>query len=769
MIKISRDKERYRVPRRVQDAIPIKRIWPDGIFLVGNRFTKTWKFTDINYLVASKDDKETMFFDYCEFLNGLDSAAESKITISNHFMRRSDFEDAVLMKPLGDGRDVYRTEYNEIIKGCAKDSNGIVQDKYITVSIRKPGIEEARVYFSRVETDFSQKLAALGSKCVSLDANERLRALHGFYRSGEENYYSFDIDAAARRGHDFKDYICPDSMEKNADHLMLGGRYARVLYLKDYATYIKDDFIAELMDIQRNMMLSIDIVPVPRDEAIRIVQTKVLEVETGAANWQRRQNQNNNFSAILPYDMELQRRETHEFLNDLMDRDQRMMFGIITIVITSDTKEELDQDTERILSIARSRTCQIATLRYQQLDGLNTVLPIGARKLKCFRTLTTESLAVFIPFKVQEIMDKGGVFLGVNAVSHNLILINKELLINQSALILGIPGSGKSVIAKIFVLFYILSGMDDLMICDPEGEYARLVEALAPEEASIVHLSAGGADRLNAMLMVDDYGEGNAIASKAEFILSLVEQIDKDGVGPQHKSIIDRCISAVYKECYEKDVESTLCTLRDKLLQQPEPEAKQIALALELYTTGSLDIFGHESNIDLDKRIIVFDISALGAQLKQAGLLVITDTMLNRVSLNAQRGKRTHLFIDEFHVVYENEYSAQFFSSAWRQFRKRNAYPTAITQNVEYLLDSIQASTMLSNSELVVMLNQAASDRDKLAELLNISNEQMSYITNSEPGCGLIKYGGALVPFVCRIPKNTRLYKLMSTRPSERY
>ena len=767
MKRIKKDRERYKVPRRVQDVIPIKRIWPDGIFLAEKKYSKTWKFTDINYLVASREDKEKMFLGYSELLNGLDSAAETKITISNHFMRQSDFEETVLMKMKGDDKDKYRREYNQIVSACAKDANGIVQDKYITVSVWKRNIEEARAYFKRTEADLVQKLAVLDAKCIPLDANERLRVLHGFYRAGEENYYSFDIRRFAKLGHDFRDYICPDSMEKHADYLMLGGRYARVLYLKDYANYIKDDFISELMDIQRNMMLSIDVLPVPKEDAIRMVQTKLLGVETNAANWQRKQNQNNNFSAILPYDMELQRRETKEFLNDLVERDQRMMFGIITLVITADSKEELDQDTERVLSIARSRTNQMATLRYQQLDGLNTVLPIGDRKLSSLRTLTTESLAVFMPFKVQEIMDKGGLFLGVNAVSHNPILCDKGNLMNQSAIITGVPGSGKSVMAKTFVNFYILNSNDDILICDPEGEYGKIAKALGGDDVSIIRVSAGGRDRLNAMQMVDGYGESNPVVVKSEFIMSLVEQIDKQGVGPQHKSIIDRCIGAVYKESYEKDIDPTLCSLRDKLLEQPEPEAKQIALSLELYTTGSLDIFGHESNVDLDKRIVVFDISGLGAQLKQAGLLVITDTMLNRVSLNSKLGKRTHIFIDEFHVVFENEYSAQFFSSAWRQFRKRNAYPTAITQNVEYLLNSVQASTMLSNSEFIVMLNQAASDREKLAKLLNISNEQLSYITNADPGCGLIRYGGALVPFINKMPKDTELYKLMTTKPGE--
>lgn len=760
------DKERYKVPKKVQDVIPIKRIWTDGIFLVGNKYAKSWKFTDINYLVASREDKESMFLTYSELLNGLDSGACTKITINNHHMKRSDFEESVMMKPQADGLNMYRDEYNKVILDKAMDANGILQEKYVTITVGKKNVEEARAYFARMEVDLVAHYAALGAKCVSMSANDRLRALHDFYRSGEENTYAFDIRSAAKLGHDFKDYICPDSIEKHSDYLMLGKRFARVLYLKDYASYIKDSFVAELTEMSRSMMLSIDILPVPTDEAVREVENRLLGVETNITNWQRKQNQNNNFSAVVPYDMELQRKESKEFLDDLTTRDQRMFFAVITMVITADTKEELDQDTETILSTARKHMCQMAVLKYQQLDGLNTVLPIGTRKINAFRTLTTESLAVFIPFKVQEIMDKGGIYFGENAISHNLIMCNKENLLNQSAFVLGVPGSGKSFSVKELIAFLILNTDDDILVCDPEGEYAPLVEAMG-DLGSVIRVSAGGRDRLNAMYMVDGYGENNPIVVKSEFIMSLIEQIDKKGVGPQHKSIIDRCITYVYRNAAETGAVPTLCTLRNMLLEQPEPEAKQIALSLELYTTGSLDIFGKQSNVNLDKRVVVFDIHGLGAQLKPTGLLVITDTMLNRVTLNWKRGKRTHVFIDEFHVVFENEFSAQFFNSAWRQFRKRNAYPTAITQNVEYLLDSVQASTMLSNSEFVVMLNQAASDREELAKLLNISNEQMSYITNADPGCGLIKYGGSLVPFVNRFPKDTKLYQLMTTRPGE--
>ena len=760
------DRERYRVPRKVQEIIPVKRIWNDGIFLAGNTFTKMYRFTDINYLVASREDKETMFLGYSELLNSLDSGATTKITINNHRINKRDFEDAILMPMRDDGLDEYRKEYNQMLLDKAMGSNGISQEKYITVSVQKKDVEEARAYFARTGADLAAHFSALGAKCVELTATERLQVIHDFYRAGEESSFFFNARKMARKGHDFRDYICPDYMEKHSDYMKLGEKYCRVIFLKDYASYIKDSMVSELTDLNRNMMLSIDVIPIPTDEAVREVESRLLGVETNITNWQRRQNKNNNFSAVIPYDMELQRKESKEFLDDLTTRDQRMMFAVITMVHMADTKEQLDADTEAILSTARKHMCQMATLKYQQLDGLKTVLPFGVRKINIFRTLTTESLAVFIPFKVQEIMDRGGIYFGENAISHNLIMCNKANLLNQSAFLLGVPGSGKSFSAKELITFLILNTDDDILICDPEGEYAPLVQAMG-DRGSVIHVSAGGRDRLNAMYMVDGYGENNPIVVKSQFILSLIEQIDNKGVGPQQKSIIDRCITIVYQEASETGIVPTLTTLREKLLEQPEPEAKQIALSLELYTTGSLDIFGKQGNVDMDKRIVVFDIHGLGAQLKPAGLLVITDTMLNRVTVNWKKGRRTHVFIDEFHVVFENEFSAAFFNSAWRQFRKRNAYPTAITQNVEYLLDSVQASTMLSNSEFIVMLNQAASDRTKLAKLLNISSEQMSYITNADAGCGLIKYGSALVPFINRFPKNTKLYELMTTKPGE--
>ena len=760
------EREDFSVPKNVQQSIPIKRIYDDGIFLVGkNKYSFTYKFSDINYAVASKEDKEAMFLNYSELLNCFDSGATTKITIALRRINKKDFEKEILLPFKQDGLDIYRQEYNQMLLDKALGANGMKREIYLTVSVVKKDYEEAKNYFRRIGNEIVSHLAKLGSKCVELNAYEKLKLLHDFYRIGEETNYNLDIHEMMKRGHNFKDYICPDGFSFKSDYFEMGKKFGRVFFLKEYASFIKDSMIAELTDMNQNMMMSIDIIPIPTDEAVKEVENRLLGVETNITNWQRKQNANNNFSAVVPYDMEQQRKESKEFLDDLTTRDQRMMFANLTLVIAADTKEQLEADTETILIVARKHLCQIVPLRYQQMNGLNTALPIGVRKINNLRTLTTESLAVLNPFRVQEILDKGGIYYGENAISHNLILVNKENLLNQSSFLLGVPGSGKSFSAKELITFLALSTEDDILICDPEGEYSELVKALGGE---VIGISASSRDHINAMDMTDGYGDGvNPVVDKSEFILSLFEQLDKKGLGPKEKSIIDRCTALVYDDYNKTGEMPTLITLREKLLEQDEKEAHELALSLELFTSGSLNVFAHPTNVDTNSRIISYDIYKLGKQLKTMGLLVITDALINRVSENYRKGKRTHIFIDEIHVLFENEYSATFFNSAWRQFRKRNAYPTAITQNVEYLLSSVEASTMLSNSEFIVMLNQASSDRKRLAQLLNISDEQMSYITNSEAGCGLIRYGSSLVPFINRFPKNTRLYKLMTTKPGE--
>ena len=634
------DKEKFVVPKSVQAVIPIKTIWEDGIFLVGkNKYAKTFKFEDINYAVASREDKEAMFLEYSELLNALDSGATTKITINNRRLNKADFEQTILIPMADDGLDKYRKEYNKMLLDKATGANAIVQDKYVTVSVCKKNIEEARNYFARVGADLIGHFNRLGSKCVELDAGEKLRIFHDFYRTGEETGFAFDMLLSMRKGHDFKDYICPDTFEFEKDYFRIGDRYGRVIFLREYAAYIKDSMVAELCELNRNMMLSVDVVPVPTDEAVREVENRLLGVETNITNWQRKQNQNNNFSAVIPYDLEQQRKESKEFLDDLTTRDQRMITD---------------------------------------------------------------------------------------------------------------PNA-------------------DVIIIDPEREYSPLVKAMQGE---VIHISATSESHINAMDMNSDYGDGaNPVILKSEFILSLCEQlIGGNSLGAKQKSIIDRCTASVYRYYQQGNYMGTPPTLQDfreELLKQNEPEAQEIALAIELFTDGSLNTFAKHTNVDTKSRLICYDILDLGKQLQPIGMLVVLDSILNRITQNRAKGRNTFIFIDEIYLLFQHEYSANFLFTLWKRVRKYGAYCTGITQNVDDLLQSHTARTMLANSEFIIMLNQASTDRLELAKLLNISDLQMSYITNVGAGQGLLKVGSSLVPFVNQFPRNTELYRLMTTKFGE--
>ena len=475
---LKQDKEQFTVPRSVQDAIPIRRIRPDGIFQFGSKFSKCIRFSDINYAIASKEDKTAMFLNYSELLNALDTGSTTKITINNKRLNRQSFEETILLPPRGDFLDGYRAEYNAMLTDKVTDaSNSVVQERYITVSTHKKTVDEARTFFDRVIGDVTSRLNKLDSHSEELDAIERLRILHDFYRVGAETEFHFDLKDSMRKGASYKDAICPDSMEFKKDHFVMGDKLGRVLFLKEYASYIKDSMINELTELNRTLMLSIDVIPVPTDEAVREMQNRLLGVETNVTNWQRRQNSNNNFSAVVPYDLEQQRKETREMLDDLTTRDQRMMFAVVTLVHLADSKEELDSDTETLQSIARKHLCQLSTLNWQQAEGLVTALPLGLRRIDALRTLTTEALAVLMPFKAQEIRHQGGVYYGQNVISKNLILANRWELLNANGFVLGVSGSGKSFTAKREMVGLALAAEngdggvpDDIIVIDPESE-----------------------------------------------------------------------------------------------------------------------------------------------------------------------------------------------------------------------------------------------------------------------------------------------------------
>ena len=767
-------KEKRKIPKTVQQSIPIDKLYKDGVFKCGHKITKTWRFSDINYAVASDNDQLNMFLAHSALINGLPTDAMAKISVFNRQLSREVLSNLAIPNDEAD-YTVYANELSEIFSDKMADSNNIVHDKFITISSEKKNIEEARTFFTRVGNDLRADYAKLSSKTTELGYKDRLRIFYDFFRNGDVNEFSFDIKKDAVKGKHFKDVICPDSIEFKSDHIRMGDKFARVIFLKEYPSFLKDSMLSEMTDFSRSMMMSVDIQPIATDDAVKEVQKKLLAVETDITKWQQKQNMNNNFSANIPYELDQMRKEIKEFLDDLTTRDQRMMFVTVTLVHVADTLDALNNDTETLLSIGRKHLCNFGILKHQQEDGFNTVLPYGLMRIKAVRTLTTESTAVLMPYKTQEIIDNDGLYYGINAISHNLLMCNRKLLLNGNGFILGVSGSGKSFASKLEITLAAIFSKDDIIVIDPEREYAPLIKNLGGEN---IKLSVSSSNHINAMSINKDTDadDENPVSMKSELLISIFDELLKSGssrmgigVGAKDKSIIDRCTIRVFADYMNgrSDKQPTLMQLRDELLNQPEPEAHDLALCLEMFTTGSLNAFAHQSNVDVNKRIISYDILELGEQMKSIGLLIMLDNIMNRVIENRSRGRYTRVYIDEAHLFFKNQYSADFLLKAWKRFRKYGGLLTGITQNISDCLNNETASGMLANSEFLLMLNQSPSDRKDLSELLNISDTQMSYITNAGAGRGLIKVGGSIVPFVNDFPTDTELYKLMSTKPGE--
>ncbi len=763
------EKESFKVPKSVQNAIPIKKIYEDGIFRVGNNFTKSYKFSDINYRVASKNDQLQMFMKYSDLLNSLPVGCVTKITINNRTLNQKDFSENILIDKKSDSLDCFRDEYNNMLVSKSQEStNNMVQEKYITISTSShKNILDARVFFNRISSELTKHFTKLSSRLEPLHCEERLRVLHDFYRLGEEEYFHFDLKHTMKCGHDFKDSICPEVMEFNKDYIKIGKKYCRTLYIREYASFIKDELITELTDMHRNLMLSIDILPIPTDESVKIIQNLILGAETDKARFTKKQSENGNFTADIPYDLEQRSKELHEFMDDLTARDQRMIFATINMTIACDSLEQLEQDTESIKSIARKYLCDFSSLTYQQLDGLYTAMPFGVHKLPYkWRTLTTEATAVFIPFATQEIRDKNGIYYGINYISKNLIIADRQILMNSNGFFLGVSGSGKSFKAKEEMVSLMLRDDVDIIVLDPESEYGDLFRAMGGE---VIKVSAGSNNHINALDMSSEYDDENPIALKSEFISSLCEQqLGGNMVTGYHKSVLDRCIGNVYEKFILDGFKGTPPTLKDlraELLRQTESEAHALALALEIFTEGSLNTFAQQTNVNTKSQYIVYDIKDLGKQLRTIGMLVVLDSIYNRIAENRKKGRYTYLYIDEIYLLFKNEYSSNFLFELWKRVRKYGACASGITQNVNDLLQSENAKAMLANSEFLILMNQAPTDRIELAKLLNISETQLSHVTdNANTGQGLLKLGSAIVPFDDSFPTHTQLYKLMSTK-----
>ncbi len=769
MIKLKGEKEKFKVPKRVQDAIPVQTIYDDGIFKVGpDKYSASYRFEDINYTAESAETEESILVKYSALLNSFDPYSTVKLTINKHRRNRAAFEKEVLIPLSDDGLNEYREEVNADLLSALDGKNSAIKERMFTISVNKKNVEEARDYFSRIKIDLDRHFAELGSSVQAMSTDDRLRTFHDFYRQNEDIYYHFDMNDAMKKGHSFKDYLCPDTMEFKSDYFKMGDRYGRVLFLKDYANVIRDRVLQDITGTCEDMVVSIDIISIPVDVARRDVENRLLGVETNISNWQRKQNQNNNFSATPPYAYTSQQESLKEVLDDMDKRDQKLMEAVLTIVHTADSKEQLNIDTESILQVGNANMLQCGILRFQQLEGLNTVLPFGVRKIDTFRTLTSESLSAFVPFNATEVFQPSGIYYGKNPISKSMIIADRTHLKNGNEFILGSPGGGKSMQAKWEILSKALSSDADIIIIDPQREYNRLVSALGGE---IINISADSENHINAMDISANYGEGrNPLILKSQFIMSLCDMVSDGTLGAAEKSIIDRCTADVYRDYQQRDYTGTPPTLQDfrfQLLAQPEEVAKSLALNLELFTAGSLNTFAQPTNVDTQNRLICYDIFDLGEQLRSVGMLILLDSILNRITQNRNKGKRTFVYIDEIYLLFQHEYSANFLFVLWKTVRKFGACCTGITQNVDDLLQSHTARTMLANSEFVVMLNQAATDREALTSLFDISDQSLRYITNAAAGHGLLKVGEKLIPFEHVFSEKTKIYKLMSTKPGE--
>lgn len=771
------DREKLKAIRTVQASIPLEEFSEDGIFLIQrgkkyqNKYSVTYQLTDISYLSLSDEMQRQIFLAWSAVLNVLDPGATSKISVIKHKIGTAAL-GRYLMHNDNPAYQELQEEYNRIIREKAMQGNGMIQEVYLTISVNKKDRDAARSFFLRTGSTLQTQLMKLGSACRQLNGKERLELLHDVYRADKEGEPEFDLKQAVKTGSSAKNYIAPESMEFETDFFKLGALYGRALVLHSYPTYLKDSIVSDLCDVNRPLIWSMDIIPVPTDEAVNEAEKRATTVEANIAKWFQKQYSNKNYAMEPPYDLKQQREQSQEYLTDLTERDQHLMYAVITMVHFAKSKQQLDEDTDTIMATARTDRCRFNILRWQQLDGLNTALPLGVRRVEDIMTLTTEGVAGFMPFRSQEIQEENGYCYGQNQISKNLILIDPKSKQSDNMVILGVPGSGKSMFAKWLILNKILATANDrheIIIIDPEREYAPVVRALG---GTVVYFSTNSKTHINAMDVSSGYDKSdNPITTKAEFMLSLCEHLMYPAVvGPKQKSLIDRCTEAVLRDYVRNGCTGTPPTLMDfyNVIQaQPEPEAKDIALSIEIYAKGSLSTFAKETNIDVNNRIICFDIHELGDSLMSIGMLVLFDHIQNRMIHNRAKGVTTSIINDEFYLMFQHQYTSEFFYKMWKRGRKYGADYCGITQNVEDLLRSPDGRAIVSTSELIVMLNQAPLDREQLADLLDISENQQEFITNAKSGSGLLKAGSILIPFENDIPKDSKIYQLLTTKFGE--
>ena len=757
-----------------QDSIPFERMFPDGICRVEGKFySKTIQFQDINYQLSQNEDKDAIFDGWCDFLNYFDASVRFQFSFVNSAANKETYRDRIAIPLRGDEDDSLREEYSRMIQDqLERGNNGLIKNKYLTFGIEADGYKTAKPRLERLETDILNNFRKLGVKAEPLDGKARLALMHGIFHIDGQEQFKFSWDLLAPSGLSVKDFISPSSFEfASSKHFKMGAKYGAVSFLNILAPELNDRLLADFLDMDSSLVVSMHVKALDQLNAIKTVKRKLTELNATKIQEQKKAVRAGYDMEILPSDLATYGTEAQKLLQELQSRNERMFLLTFIVVNTADSLKALNNTVLQAKGIAQKHNCQLVSLDFQQEDGLMSCLPLALNRIEIQRGLTTSSLAIFVPFTTQELFQRGqgAFYCGTNALSGNLIMVDRLKQKNPNGLILGVPGSGKSFAAKREMFSVYLLTNDDIIICDPEAEYWPLVKRL---HGQVIKISPTSKQCINPMDLSLDYSDDdNPLSLKVDFILSFCDIVvgSKEGLNPVEKTIIDRCVRMVYRDYLADPRPENMPILQDLydcLRAQDEKEAQFLATALEIYVTGSLNVFNHRTNVDINNRVVCYDIKELGKQLKQLGMLVVQDQVWNRVTRNREAGKTTRYYVDEFHLLLRGEL-ASWSVEIWKRFRKWGGVPTGITQNVKDLLASSEVENILENSDYICMLNQAPGDRQILAQKLNISPHQLSYVTQANEGEGLLFYGNVIVPFVDRFPKDTEMYKMMTTKFSD--
>ena len=750
-------------------------MWPDGVCRVTDKYyTKTIQFQDINYQLAQNEDKTSIFEGWSDFLNYFDSSIHLQFSFLNLTAGAENFEQSIIIPDRDDGFDDIRKEYAEMLQNqLAKGNNGLVKTKYITFGIEAANIKEAKPRLERIEIDLMNNFKRLGVSASPLNGKERLKVMYDMFHMDNQSPFRFNWDWLAPTGLSTKDFIAPSSFDFRDRHSFgFGDKFGEVSFYNIIASDLNDRTLADLLSMESSLVVGLHIQAIDQNAAIKNVKRKITELDEMKINEQKKAVRSGYDMDIIPSDLATYGGEAKKLLEDLQSRNERMFLITFLMLNTAPSKKQLNLNVKQAQSIAVQHNCQLVPLDFQQESGMVSCLPLGYNKISIQRGLTTSSTAIFVPFTTQELfqVDKEALYCGLNALSNNMIMVDRKNLKNPNGLILGTPGSGKSFSAKREIANVLLVTDDDVIICDPEGEYFPLVEAF---HGQVVKISPTSKNYINPMDINLNYSdEDNPLSLKSDFILSLCELIvgGRDGLQPIEKTIIDRSVHIIYQPYLNNPCPENVPILEDlynTLRKQDEKEAKTLATALEIYVTGSLNVFNHRTNVDVNNRLVCYDIKELGKQLKKLGMLIVQDQVWGRVTANREAHKSTRYYIDEFHLLLKEEQTAAYSVEIWKRFRKWGGIPTGITQNVKDLLASQEIENIFENSDYIYMLNQAAGDREILAKKLGISQHQLSYVTQSGEGEGLLFYGNVILPFVDRFPKDLKLYSIMTTKPTE--